>query len=374
MPFGEYKDFDDCLSKNSDKDDPSAYCGYIKNQVEEALLHKEAKEAINKAIEQDPNANEPEGLTTPDAGNQNEEQVQDLTSPQGSSKEAENDQASGDGELSPADPPQDEAEPEANPQDQAKPENVTTTEVSPDSEIITNDKYGKLNGDKYAKNEDELKDERRDEHQSLEYNGETYHRVNAIEFEDEIYTQKDDKEEAEEDDIEFEDKDFGKADNDVLELDDDFYVKDNEQAPMTDVGTDVGQPAPQTAIDVPELNPIMESVIIRESTGKYRKYNVFQAKETFSPSRDEVLNYIKNNPNQNGTEIVKGLGWDGTEDTDVPILSLKDEGKLRTEGGGYVVNESINASDEVKAVEKIIIKEKGKLKFKSVYTEVKKKA
>jgi len=49
MPFGEYKDFDDCLSKNSDKQDPSAYCGYIKNQVEEALKHKEAKEGIQKS-------------------------------------------------------------------------------------------------------------------------------------------------------------------------------------------------------------------------------------------------------------------------------------------------------------------------------------
>jgi len=34
MPFADYKDFDDCLSKNKDKDDPGAYCGYIKNKVE----------------------------------------------------------------------------------------------------------------------------------------------------------------------------------------------------------------------------------------------------------------------------------------------------------------------------------------------------
>jgi hypothetical protein len=34
MPFADYKDFTDCVSKNKSKDDPSAYCGYIKHQVE----------------------------------------------------------------------------------------------------------------------------------------------------------------------------------------------------------------------------------------------------------------------------------------------------------------------------------------------------
>lgn len=34
MPFGEYKDFDDCVRKNSDKEDPKAYCGTIKAAVE----------------------------------------------------------------------------------------------------------------------------------------------------------------------------------------------------------------------------------------------------------------------------------------------------------------------------------------------------
>lgn len=36
MPFGEYEDFDDCTSNNSDKSDPDAYCGSIKNKVEGA--------------------------------------------------------------------------------------------------------------------------------------------------------------------------------------------------------------------------------------------------------------------------------------------------------------------------------------------------
>lgn len=33
-PFGDYKDFEDCVNKNGDKDDPEAYCGTIKRQVE----------------------------------------------------------------------------------------------------------------------------------------------------------------------------------------------------------------------------------------------------------------------------------------------------------------------------------------------------
>ena len=37
MPFGfdkEYKDFDACVADNSDKDDPNAYCGWLKNETE----------------------------------------------------------------------------------------------------------------------------------------------------------------------------------------------------------------------------------------------------------------------------------------------------------------------------------------------------
>ena len=43
MPFGPYKDFDDCVSKNRDKNNPQAYCGFIKHQVEDK------KEAYDKA-------------------------------------------------------------------------------------------------------------------------------------------------------------------------------------------------------------------------------------------------------------------------------------------------------------------------------------
>jgi len=34
VPFADYEDFDACVAANSDKDDPEAYCGAIKDQVE----------------------------------------------------------------------------------------------------------------------------------------------------------------------------------------------------------------------------------------------------------------------------------------------------------------------------------------------------
>lgn len=34
MPMGQYKNWDDCISKNKDKNNPEAYCGYIKNKIE----------------------------------------------------------------------------------------------------------------------------------------------------------------------------------------------------------------------------------------------------------------------------------------------------------------------------------------------------
>lgn len=34
MPFGEYRNFKDCVRKNRDKGNPRAYCGYIKHQIE----------------------------------------------------------------------------------------------------------------------------------------------------------------------------------------------------------------------------------------------------------------------------------------------------------------------------------------------------
>lgn len=40
MPFADYKDFDDCVRKNSDKDDPKAYCGKIKAAAEGESMNK----------------------------------------------------------------------------------------------------------------------------------------------------------------------------------------------------------------------------------------------------------------------------------------------------------------------------------------------
>lgn len=36
-PFADYKDFDECVSQNKDKDDPEAYCGSIKNKIEKDI-------------------------------------------------------------------------------------------------------------------------------------------------------------------------------------------------------------------------------------------------------------------------------------------------------------------------------------------------
>lgn len=35
MPFADYKDHDDCVSKNRDKADPDAYCATIERKVKE---------------------------------------------------------------------------------------------------------------------------------------------------------------------------------------------------------------------------------------------------------------------------------------------------------------------------------------------------
>jgi len=340
MPFGEYENWDDCISKNNDKNNPEAYCGHIKARVEEALMQHESTEAVRKAIQA--KEQEPEqvaSLTTPDAGNVQTEEPKDLTSPQGSSKEADNDQASGDGELSPADPPQDQAEPEANPQDQAKPATEQENE-----DIEKDEKREEQQG---LANEEEKEDE-----DELEYKGETYHKVKAIEYEDEIYVQKDDKEEADEDDLEYEEDIYKKADEDTLELenDNDYFIKDEEQAPTTP-DADIGMPEATPAIDIPELNPTNESIIIRESNGRFRKYNVFQANE-----QEEV-------PVEKPAEVPE---QPPVEQPQPEIAEKPEESKIEPV-------EQKAPSEDIRAVEKIIIKEKGKLKFKSVFTEVKKK-
>jgi hypothetical protein len=34
MPFGQYKDFNDCVSRNQDKANPEGYCANIMRQIE----------------------------------------------------------------------------------------------------------------------------------------------------------------------------------------------------------------------------------------------------------------------------------------------------------------------------------------------------
>ena len=40
MPFGEYKNFEDCVAKNQDKEDPEAYCATIKRKIEGDMTRK----------------------------------------------------------------------------------------------------------------------------------------------------------------------------------------------------------------------------------------------------------------------------------------------------------------------------------------------
>jgi hypothetical protein len=45
-PFADYKDFAACVAANQDKDDPEAYCGKIKHQVEDKKSSKTAQETV----------------------------------------------------------------------------------------------------------------------------------------------------------------------------------------------------------------------------------------------------------------------------------------------------------------------------------------
>jgi len=345
-----YSEFDDASkavqsSKGLSEDRANAYVATIDRKQ-------------NKGEEQTPE--QVASLTTPDAGDVKTEEPKDLTSPPTSSKEADNPNVD-------TESPQDQAEDPANPQQQDKPAN-----------------------------EEEEEDK-------LEYNGETYHKVKAIEYEDEIYVQKDDKEEAEEDDLEYEDRYWEKADEDTLELenDNDYYIKDEEQAPMD---TDLSGGTATPAIDIPELNPIGESVIIKEN-GRYRKYNVFQANE--QEDDDEKMEKLR--AMKEGAKEQEDLPVRKEEDYKKPEDEFKDERREEHQGQaseqeevpvekpaevpdqppveipqGDVAEkpeepkvepiEQKIPSEEIRAVEKIIIKENGKLKFKKVFTEVKKKA
>jgi len=237
MPFGEYENFDECVSKNSDKDDPKAYCGYIKNQVEEALKRKEASEAITKATEglNDPNLMTPKKQETEPITNQ---------SPQG--------------------------------------------EVDPDSEIKTNDKYGELNGGTYAKNEDEIKDKKREEQQGqateqeedelpvpdkpekiedehedrVELEGENYRLLkinesilkgNVIEYNNKFYSPLGLKEKLGETDIDYQGTIYKARTNTLIEYNDKIYQKEAEN-PHTD--TDPPQDQALDGVNIDDARPL----------------------------------------------------------------------------------------------------------------------
>ena len=48
MPFANYKDFDDCTKKNSDKENPGAYCGAIKKKTEGESMNTQEKDQTVK--------------------------------------------------------------------------------------------------------------------------------------------------------------------------------------------------------------------------------------------------------------------------------------------------------------------------------------
>lgn len=41
MPFGDYKDFADCVSKNADKEDPKGYCASIQKKIEGEIIKRD---------------------------------------------------------------------------------------------------------------------------------------------------------------------------------------------------------------------------------------------------------------------------------------------------------------------------------------------
>jgi hypothetical protein len=43
MPFGKYKNFEDCVKRNQDKQNPAAYCAEIKRRIEDAKKKRKMK-------------------------------------------------------------------------------------------------------------------------------------------------------------------------------------------------------------------------------------------------------------------------------------------------------------------------------------------
>jgi len=142
--------------------------------------------------------------------------------------------------------------------------------------------------------------------------------------------------------------------------------------------TDLSAGTATPAMDIPELNPMGESVIIREN-GRYRKYNVFQANEQEEEKPEEENSDEK-------MEKLRAMKKGAKEQEEVPVepsAVVPDQPPVEEPQPEIAVKpeepevqpiEQKAPSEEIRAVEKIIIKENGKLKFKKVFTEVKKKA
>jgi len=50
MPFGPYKDFDDCVRKNQDKSDPQAYCAALERRIKATADNKKPKIIFGRLI------------------------------------------------------------------------------------------------------------------------------------------------------------------------------------------------------------------------------------------------------------------------------------------------------------------------------------
>lgn len=50
MPFGQYKDFDECVAKNSDKEDPKGYCASIMKKAENVKRDSQGRIIIGENV------------------------------------------------------------------------------------------------------------------------------------------------------------------------------------------------------------------------------------------------------------------------------------------------------------------------------------
>lgn len=324
MPFGEYENFDDCVSKNSDKGDPNAYCGYIQNKVEEALKRKEASEAIKKATENlnDPNLMTPKKQVTEPITNQ---------SPAGEQDEDE--------QWNSASPEEKQEQLDKANAYQHEPEDKSYDELHPDVQKDLADEQ----------NEDEEKDEKREEQQGqateqedelpvpdkpekiedenedkVEYEGESYKLLkinesilkgNVIEYNNKFYTPLKLKEKTGEADIDYEGTVYRPRTNTLIEYNDKIYQKEAEN-PHTDTDPPQDQalgdkdnvddarplelPAEEeisvsgppagtepTVIE-DELNKTGESIVVKTRKG-YTKLQVYEA-DTVSRKLENLKN------------------------------------------------------------------------------------